>query len=111
MFSRESIFVEDGGVLIAPDMMHAYVAADNGNSPAGHGWRLELEPGWELAAGKRPGDFEVKRNEILAVLGPNGAGKTTLLMTLAGFLRPASGTIAVDGNELHQAACVNLRDV
>lgn len=34
---------------------------------------------------------------MLAVTGPSGAGKTTLLRTVAGVLRPVSGTVAVAG--------------
>jgi branched-chain amino acid transport system ATP-binding protein len=33
--------------------------------------------------------------EIVAVIGSNGAGKTTLVNTIAGLLRPVSGTIAL----------------
>ncbi|MDG4795509.1 ATP-binding cassette domain-containing protein [Micromonospora sp. WMMD1082] len=35
-----------------------------------------------------------------AIIGPNGAGKTTLLHTLAGQLRPASGSIHLDGQDV-----------
>jgi branched-chain amino acid transport system ATP-binding protein len=42
-------------------------------------------------------DIEVRRGEVVALLGPNGAGKTTLLRTIAGQIRPTSGTITVDG--------------
>jgi ABC-2 type transport system ATP-binding protein len=42
-------------------------------------------------------DLTVARGETLGLIGPNGAGKTTLLTCLLGFLRPDSGTIAVDG--------------
>jgi putative ABC transport system ATP-binding protein len=35
--------------------------------------------------------------QVLAVTGPSGAGKTTLLWTMAGLLRPAQGTVTVDG--------------
>lgn len=38
-------------------------------------------------------DLDVAANQIVACVGRNGAGKTTLLRTLAGFLRPTSGTI------------------
>jgi len=41
--------------------------------------------------------FEVRAGEIVALLGPNGAGKTTTLRTVAGLLRPSSGTVIVDG--------------
>ncbi len=54
----------------------------------------------ELTVG-RGIDLEVCRNEIVAVLGPNGAGKTTLLLTIAGFLAPLEGTVAVAGHQLH----------
>ncbi len=38
-------------------------------------------------------DLEVHSGEIVALLGPNGAGKTTTMLTLAGELRPLSGTV------------------
>lgn len=34
---------------------------------------------------------------VTAVVGPNGAGKTTLLGLILGFLRPSSGSVAIDG--------------
>jgi len=37
--------------------------------------------------------LEVAQGSITCLLGPNGAGKTTLMMTLAGILRPRSGSI------------------
>jgi len=44
--------------------------------------------------------MEVKRNQVVACVGRNGAGKSTLLKSIAGFLRPTSGTIASDGENL-----------
>jgi len=44
--------------------------------------------------------LDVRDGEFLALLGPSGSGKTTLLMTLAGFTRPDSGSILMDGQEL-----------
>ena len=35
--------------------------------------------------------------EVLALVGPSGSGKTTLLRTIAGLVRPASGTIRCRG--------------
>ncbi len=34
---------------------------------------------------------------VTGLLGPNGAGKTTILHLVAGFLRPSSGSVEVDG--------------
>jgi iron complex transport system ATP-binding protein len=44
--------------------------------------------------------FSLRSGEIVAVVGPNGAGKSTLLRVLAGLLRPATGTVALDGQDL-----------
>jgi branched-chain amino acid transport system ATP-binding protein len=41
--------------------------------------------------------LHVNPHEVVALLGRNGAGKTTTFNTLMGFVRPRSGTIAVDG--------------
>ncbi len=41
--------------------------------------------------------LEVAPGEFLTLLGPSGSGKTTLLMVLAGFTRPTSGRVLVDG--------------
>ena len=37
--------------------------------------------------------FDIQSGEIVALLGSNGAGKTTTLRTIAGLMRPWSGTI------------------
>ncbi|WP_201306172.1 branched-chain amino acid ABC transporter ATP-binding protein/permease [Roseomonas harenae] len=42
----------------------------------------------------------VRHGEIVALLGRNGAGKSTLLKTLIGTVPPASGRIALGGNEI-----------
>jgi ABC-2 type transport system ATP-binding protein len=44
--------------------------------------------------------FDVGAGEIVGLIGPNGAGKTTTLRTLAGILRPTSGTVRIDGFEI-----------
>ena len=45
-------------------------------------------------------DLEIRRGEILALLGPNGAGKTTLISIVCGIVRPSSGTVTVDGDDI-----------
>ena len=41
--------------------------------------------------------LQVDAGKIIAVVGANGAGKSTLMMTLGGLLKPASGTLLLDG--------------
>ena len=42
-------------------------------------------------------DFDLRRNEILAVIGDNGAGKSTLIKALCGAVLPDSGEILLEG--------------
>ena len=44
--------------------------------------------------------FEVNEGEIVTLIGANGAGKSTTLNTVAGLLRPRSGSITFDGKNL-----------
>ena len=41
----------------------------------------------------------VASGDAIILSGANGAGKTTLLRALAGFLRPLSGTVRIDGGD------------
>ncbi len=41
--------------------------------------------------------FEVKEGEVFGFLGPNGAGKSTTIRHLMGFMKPGSGTAAING--------------
>ena len=42
-------------------------------------------------------DFDVPKNETLAIMGRNGMGKTTLFKSLIGLLPSSNGSISVDG--------------
>ena len=45
-------------------------------------------------------DFEVGPGEVVALIGANGAGKTSVLAAISGLIRPARGSIRLDGREL-----------
>ena len=54
--------------------------------------------------------FEVRRGEILGIIGPNGAGKTTVFNLLTGIMKPDTGSIVLDGQDItHLSAAKRCR--
>ena len=49
-------------------------------------------------------NFSVEKGEIHALLGENGAGKSTLMNMLSGIYLPDSGSIFIEGKEVHFSA-------
>lgn len=47
-------------------------------------------------------DLDIEAGAFLALMGPSGSGKTTLLNLLAGIDRPTTGSLVVDGREIHR---------
>ena len=44
--------------------------------------------------------FKVERDEIVGLIGPNGAGKTTLIRCVLGILKPDSGRVRFQGEDI-----------
>lgn len=44
--------------------------------------------------------LHVRSGEIVGLLGPNGAGKTTTFYIMTGLIRPETGSIGIDGEEI-----------
>jgi branched-chain amino acid transport system ATP-binding protein len=45
-------------------------------------------------------DITIPAGEVTALLGPNGAGKSSLVLGVAGVLKPESGTVTLDDQDL-----------
>lgn len=46
--------------------------------------------------------LKLEEGKLIALLGPNGSGKTTLLKIIAGTLKPAEGSVQLDGADIAQ---------
>ena len=46
--------------------------------------------------------LEVPDDSFTIIIGPNACGKSTLLRGLARLLRPSSGSVLLDGSEIHK---------
>ena len=45
-------------------------------------------------------NLQVRSSSVVGLLGPNGAGKTTTFYTMVGFIRPTSGTVFLDDEDI-----------
>ncbi|MCD6040761.1 MAG: transporter ATP-binding protein [Burkholderiales bacterium] len=50
----------------------------------------------------------IPRHKVVAILGGSGSGKSTLLKIIGGQLQPASGTVTVEGKNVHQLGTEEL---
>ena len=46
--------------------------------------------------------IHLNQGEVIGLLGPNGAGKTTTFYMIVGLVRPKSGTVYLNGNDVTQ---------
>lgn len=47
-------------------------------------------------------DLQIPQGKITAIMGPSGTGKTTLLKLIGGQLCPDSGSVRIDGQDVHR---------
>ena len=59
-----------------------------------------IEAGYGEHTVLRGVSLTVQRGTVVAVLGPNGAGKTTLLRVASGLLKPSTGAVMLDGEDV-----------
>ena len=49
-------------------------------------------------------NFEIKKNERVAIIGESGSGKTSLLMLMSGLEKPSTGSIIFQGQDISKAS-------
>ena len=52
--------------------------------------------------------FHINKGEVVCLLGPNGAGKTTTFYMVVGLVKPNSGQIILNGQDISEAP-MNIR--
>ncbi|MHC4223261.1 MAG: ABC transporter ATP-binding protein [Planctomycetota bacterium] len=55
--------------------------------------------------------LEVQEGETLVVIGSSGTGKSTLLRTIIGLTRPDSGSVYIDGQDVHALSRRSLAEL
>ncbi|MBL8595838.1 MAG: sugar ABC transporter ATP-binding protein, partial [Devosia sp.] len=90
------------------DMTNMSVPAGNAGDIVLEGRGLNKRYGRVVALDNA--DFDLRRNEILAVIGDNGAGKSTLIKALCGAVIPDGGQILLDGQPVHFKSPMDARN-
>jgi len=67
--------------------------------------KFNYEDGTEALNGV---NLTMGKGEFIALIGPNGSGKTTLLSCLIGLIRPTSGRILIDGQDIRKRGVSDL---
>ncbi len=84
LHEKERAATSRGGILVAKDVTKTY------------------RTGAETVDALKGVSLTVEHGEFIAVMGPSGSGKTTLLNCLSGLDDIDSGTVVVDGQDLHE---------
>lgn len=56
-------------------------------------------------------DIKINAGEYVAIMGPSGCGKSTLLHVIGGMLKPTSGRVIIDGEDLTEMTDAQRTDM
>src|SRR3712207_5530993 len=85
---NEAAFIERSGEKRAAE------ASDRGLSV------VSIAKSYDRKVVLRDVSLGVERGEVVALLGPNGAGKTTCFYSVMGLVRPDSGRVLLEGQDI-----------
>ena len=55
-------------------------------------------------------NLEIRDGETIVIIGSSGTGKSILLKNIVGLVKPTSGTITIDGNEITSCSSKDLQE-
>jgi simple sugar transport system ATP-binding protein len=70
-----------------------------------------ISKGFGAVVALRDVTMHLRAGEVLGLVGDNGAGKSTLIKILTGYLRPDTGTIHVNGEEVQLRSVDHARSL
>ncbi|WP_100964823.1 ABC transporter ATP-binding protein [Bosea sp. FBZP-16] len=68
----------------------------------------ELTAGYGRTTILQDVSIRIGKGEVVTIIGANGAGKTTLLRAISGLVKPTSGSIVFDGQEIAGATAADI---
>jgi lipopolysaccharide export system ATP-binding protein len=91
---------KDGRVMSASTLSDPATDAA-ANQPLGSGLEvISIAKSYDKRAVLTDISLNVAKGEVLGLLGPNGAGKTTCFYSIMGLVKPDSGRILMDGEDV-----------
>jgi glycine betaine/proline transport system ATP-binding protein len=61
--------------------------------------------------GVQDASFDVEEGQIFVIMGLSGSGKSTMVRMLNGLIRPTSGKILIDSDDVASCSAAKLRDI